>query len=236
MKLQLAVLPTTQVLLLENVPDQYVDAVRRLGFQKRPNGNNWIKPNATQLNPNEFKREFPKLLIREHDKSEYLIRVEPPKRNDGTDAKSSMLHDTEANSFVLLGYNRQGQRIVEEFGERIFIDARGNRIKESSQAISNPGMFLRANDDVSFTMCAESFLETALKTHGSDQFISIEKFMTTIGVMPSRKSHFISAINEAAIRLVGRKGIKTLQDRLSVSIGITRALEKYDLGQKVKFD
>lgn len=236
MKLQLAVLPTAQILLLEKVPEQYIDAVRRIGFQKMSNSNSWIRPNATQLNPTQFKREFPKLIIREHEESEYVVRVQPPKRESEADTKSTLLNINEANKSVLLGYNRQGQRIVEENGERIVVDQRGNRINEKGVAVSNPGMFLRASDEASFNLCAEAFVETAVKTHGSDQLVSIDNFLATIGIGSSRKSDFIGAITEAAIRFVGRKGIKTLQDRLSVAIDISRALEKYDLGDNGKFD
>lgn len=236
MKLHLAVMPTAQVLLLDKVPDQHIDAVRRLGFQKRPTGNSWIKPNATQLNPREFQREFPKLKIREHEQGEYVLRIEPPKPSAETDASSALISTSDIKKAVLLGYNRQGQKIVEESGERVFVDSRGRQIKEKGMAASSPGMFLRAVDETSFTMCAEGFVETAVKTHGTDQTISIDTYMKTIGVEPSRKEDFIAAVKDAALRFVGRKGIKTLRERFSVSLDIARAFEKYDLGQDSNFD
>lgn len=236
MKLHLAVMPTAQILLLDKVPDQHIDAVRRLGFQKRPTGNSWIKPNATQLNPREFQREFPKLKIREHEQGEYVLRIEPPKPSAETETSSDLISTSDIKETVLLGYNRQGQKIVEENGERVFVDSRGRQIKEKGMAASSPGMFLRAVDETSFTMCAEGFVETAVKTHGTDQTISIDTYMKTIGVEPSRKEEFVTAVKEAALRFVGRKGIKTLRERFSVSLDIARAFEKYDLGKDSNFD
>lgn len=236
MKLHLAVMPSKKhVLLLDKVPDEHVDAVIKLGFKKRKTGDAWIMETAI-VNTGGFMRAFPKLVVREHAVGEYVIKIEAP-RSDATVAQSeALISASDIADEKFLGYNRQGQKVVEKGDNRFFVDARGRHIQENGLAGGNAGLFLRAPDADTFAMCAEGFVETAVKTHGTSNSIDIESFMNVMGVDPSRKSELVDEINAAALRFVGRRSIKSLHERFLVSLNISRALEKYDLGGGANLD
>lgn len=232
MRLMVAVLPTTKVLLIDNVPVEHQSAVAAMGFKKRDGKDAWVKPFNNSLSPYDFQRVLPLAKPKKMETSEFVIRYDAAQQADKN--QNSTLKDIPAA--VVLGYNRLGQQIVLEDGRRyINGSGKGKRINEAAIATSAPGMFLRAVDEGSIAMCAEGYIETAILGKG-ESYAELPAFMKTIQLDESKKDEFLQEISAAAIRHVSRKGNISLRDRFGKALDIRNALSSFDFGDHEHFD
>lgn len=221
MRLYVAILPTAKALVIDKVEPSQQGAVKALGFRQRPSGA-WIKAGSADINPREYLRLFPKAVIREMDKSEYLLQLDPAAA--GTDDEASVpasAHDIP--NPVALGFNRLGQKVFDEEGRRHIVDSKGRRIREDSVGAAMPGMFLHAIDDGSLAMCAEGFVETACHAPG-EAFSKAPNFMKVIGLSASSEARFRAEVSGAAVRYVTRKGGASLRDKFGKAVEIRKGL------------
>jgi len=218
MRLYRAVLPNTRALVIDKVDPAHHNAVKALGFRQRPSGA-WIKAGPTDVNPREYFRYFPKAVVREMKPEEFMLQLDAPQ--EGEEAAPAAASDIP--EAVVLGFNRLGQKVLEEEGRRHIVDSKGRRIREDSVGTAMPGMFLRAVDDGSLAMCAEGFVETACLASG-EPFATTAGFMKAIGLSKSNEARFRDEVNSAAVRYVTRKGGASLRDKFGKAMDIRKGL------------
>lgn len=224
MALKLAILPNTRALVVESAASENHEGLIRLGFRKRESGA-WVKSISGSFSPYQFQSQFPRAKLREMDDAEYILVA--------TAAASSPEAVTKVDipEPVMLGYNRQGQKVFDEDGRRLVEDSKGRRIKEADMGASVPGMFLRAVDDASLSMCAEGFIETVI--HGKGQpWSSAEAYMKVAGVTDAAR--FRESVAAAVTRLLVRKGGASLRDRYGRALDIRKALGDFGLPDQAK--
>src|SRR5690606_37025519 len=100
---------------------------------------------------------LPKAKVRPMDPKEFVVKFDD----------QSQKKDSEEPPVVVerqvLGLNRLGQEVIVEDGVRYIVDNRGRQLREDSFSFAIPGMMLRAVDDSAIAMCAEGYVETAIR-------------------------------------------------------------------------
>lgn len=226
LKLKLAILPSAEVLVLEN-GDSNEAAARALGFMRRDTGT-WVRPAGTDVNPREFIRVLPKAVIREMREEEYVIRAAPKeasKREEKPQEASPHPLRSSADA-KLLGLNRFGQEVRQSpDGKRFIVDNRGRRTFEDQIATPMPGLFLRAIDAGSLALCAEGFIEQCIASekHGRPE---ITAFAATVSErsLPLSTGDIAEALAAAAERSLVRKVDLSLRDRFGRAASLAKVM------------
>lgn len=119
-----------------------------------------------------------------------------------------------------VGLNRFGQEVFDLDGERYVKDQRGQGVSERDGG--SPGLFLRAPDDETLAICAEGFLEQAVKgriLRAED----LSRFGETISFKGDQAA-VAGAIRAAFARHLSKRGGNTLGDAFIVASRIHEAL------------
>lgn len=222
MKLYIAVLPNAKVLVIDKVPSDLTQAVTALGFRQRPNSEAWILSGNLDVNTGHYLRLLPKAKIRLMEPSEFIVKFD-----DNSNKKSAATEKITVDRRVL-GLNRLGQEVIVEDGVRFIVDNRGRHLREDSFSFAVPGMMLRAVDEGSIAICAEGYIETAIRYHDRD-CSNLSVFMQNIGLAEKAIPQFKKEVAEAAFRYVSKGAKLSLQDRFNKAVEVTTAFGDNEL-------
>lgn len=208
MKLKVAALPNSKVLVIENVPEEAESAVKELGFKKRDSGY-WINPTETEIVTRKYLRLLPKAKMGDFSKEDILLDLSQKTtgKNNETKAVSEAVKDIKDP--VFLGTNRLNQRIYDDQGRRFLTDSNGRRVYESASSNQMAGMYLRALDANSLTMCADGYVNTLIRMPEKD-WVPFDTYLENIGAT-DRKA-FMEEVSKAGVRHLFKKDGAMMRD------------------------
>lgn len=202
----------------ENVVDRYERQARQLGFMRNEqSGGAWLRWGA-QISIPAFVREFPKTKVAERRRSDITVDVRQGVASR-KDVKLSAAGETLKKSKEI-GRNRLGRKVWEGPDGRFLRDDASMRLTFEADVVpASPGLFLRALDDATLSMCADGLIEDVV--HGErirdDDFL--KKAATYFGDQSGalarddeRLPRLRAAIEAAAARFLARKSTGPMRD------------------------
>ena len=203
----------------ENLVDRFQRQARQLGFMTTPtkNGPIWIRWGGLVSAPS-YIREFPEGKISEVSREDVTIDLTQGVASK-KEVKLSAAEETLKKS-KQVGRNRLGKKIWDGPDGRFMRDDASLRLTFESDVVPpSPGLFLRATDDATLSMCADGLIEDVVNGERIRDDDFLKKAAVYFGAADdgisrddARLPRVRAAIEAAAARFLARRSKGSMRD------------------------
>ncbi|MGY3581839.1 hypothetical protein ACVIGB_000090 [Bradyrhizobium sp. USDA 4341] len=203
----------------ENLVDRYDRQARQLGFTRHQtaNGPLWLRW-GNLVSASAYLREFPEGRVTNVSRSDVLVDLTQgvaAKKEVKLSAAEEMLKKSKP-----VGRNRLGKMIWDGPDGRFMRDDASLRLTlESDVMPASPGLFLRAPDDATLSMCADGLIEDLIRGERirDDAFLKKAAIYfgeadTALSRDDARLTKVRAAIEAAAARFLARRSKGSMRD------------------------